>query len=465
MQTQYITIWDFLLMPIYLVAIYVIAFGFRRKYYPLGHPLRPYFISGLTAKIIGALLIGFIYQYYYGGGDTLNYFHHSLVINSAFTESPDKWFNLLLHIPSEFDGSYSFYTDQMEWYKNTAAPEYFVCKITAFINLFTFNTYLNTSIIFAALSFTGVWALFRAFLIPYPSKVKALAICVLYIPSMTLWGSGIFKDTICVAAIGWLTYCTFRVLILRDISIKNIIIAILCFYSIAIAKKYILIAFLPALALWVTFNYLHKIKSKFLRFTARMILIPLLGGSFIYIANSFPDELGKYSLGKLGETANTTRDWIHSQSSADNQGSAYDLGEIEPSAVGMLKKFPFAVNVTLFRPYVWETHKLIQWLNALEALAFMLLTIKLLLYVGPIKVWRAIADDPNIQFCLVFTLIFAFSVGISSFNFGALSRYRIPCLPFYAITIILIYYKYYPPHANIFSLKTTPMMRPAKKGK
>ena len=43
-----------------------------------------------------------------------------------------------------------------------------------------------------------------------------------------------------------------------------------------------------------------------------------------------------------------------------------------------------------------------------------------------------ISKDPNLVFCLVFSIIFAFAVGISSYNFGALSRYKIPCLPFYA---------------------------------
>ena len=119
----------------------------------------------------------------------------------------------------------------------------------------------------------------------------------------------------------------------------------------------------------------------------------------------------------------------------------------------MLGKFPAAVNVTLFRPYIWEARKVITVLSSLEAMAFLLLTLKILIYVGPIKAWAAIRKDPNIQFCLIFTIIFAFAVGISSFNFGALSRYRIPCLPFYALALILIFYRYNPPEKNIFSLR------------
>jgi hypothetical protein len=106
----------------------------------------------------------------------------------------------------------------------------------------------------------------------------------------------------------------------------------------------------------------------------------------------------------------------------------------------MLAKFPAAVNVTLFRPYPWEARKPIVVLTALEALLFLFLTFKVLFRVGTKKIWISISKNPTIQFSLIFTLIFAFAVGISSYNFGTLSRYKIPCMPFYATALILIYY-------------------------
>jgi len=72
--------------------------------------------------------------------------------------------------------------------------------------------------------------------------------------------------------------------------------------------------------------------------------------------------------------------------------------------------------------------------------------------VGPLKAWKTINKDPTIQFCLIFSLVFAFAVGISSFNFGALSRYKIPCLPFYALALILIYYKNFPPQKKLMKI-------------
>jgi hypothetical protein len=77
-------------------------------------------------------------------------------------------------------------------------------------------------------------------------------------------------------------------------------------------------------------------------------------------------------------------------------------------------------------------------LSALEALAFIYFTIKAFRIRGVSKTFTLIGRDPTVLFCLIFSLIFAFAVGISSYNFGSLSRYKIPCLPFYAAFLIII---------------------------
>jgi hypothetical protein len=117
-----------------------------------------------------------------------------------------------------------------------------------------------------------------------------------------------------------------------------------------------------------------------------------------------------------------------------------------------MTKFPLAVNVTFFRPYLWEAKKVLVVLSAIEAFIFLFLTLKLLFTISLARIWKTIAGDPTIQFCLVFAIIFAFAVGISSNNFGALSRYKIPCLPFYALALILIHYKNKPASKKFLSV-------------
>jgi hypothetical protein len=78
-------------------------------------------------------------------------------------------------------------------------------------------------------------------------------------------------------------------------------------------------------------------------------------------------------------------------------------------------------------------------LSALESLMMLALTIYMIFKMKS-RVFVAMRD-PNIIFCLVFSITFAFAVGISTFNFGTLTRYKIPLIPFYflAITLMLHY--------------------------
>ena len=428
---------NYLLLPLYLALVYGIAYQYRDRHYKKNHPWRKFFIPALSLKIFGAIFIGMIYSYYYKGGDTYNYFYHSQVINSAMDESFGKWFNLLFRIPDVTDGEYYNYISQLEWYTDPAS--YTVGAITAFLSIFTLNTYLPTAVLFAALSFTGIWALFRTFAALFPHLLRPVAIAILFIPSVFVWGSGIFKDTVCMFGIGWLTYSCFRFLIQGDFSARNIAIAVGSFLLIALVKLYIIMAFTPALLMWIFFNYSQKITNPSMKMVVKLFFIAVIIAATAFFLQKFSSALGKYSLDKLAKTAEITRGYIYWVSV--DEGSAYSLGDFDPSIAGMLTKFPFAVNVSLFRPYPWEAKKVIVMLSALEALLFLFITSKVLFSVGLRKTWQTIKKDPTIQFCLVFSIIFAFAVGISSYNFGTLSRYKIPCLPFYSLAIIMIWYK------------------------
>ncbi|RYZ28937.1 MAG: hypothetical protein EOO10_07925 [Chitinophagaceae bacterium] len=435
---KYIGLLDYVLLPFALLFIYAIAYYIRNKNYAVKHPWRKYFIAGLTVKLFGAVFNGMLHYYYYGGGDTFNFFLHSGIINSAFDESVVKWVNLVFHIPSYSSIDYYRYTSQMFWYDDIAS--YTVGAVGAVLGIFTFNTYLPTAVLFAFISYSGTWAMFRTFSKLYPHLTLQVAIATLFIPTTVLWGSAIYKDTICMFGLGWLTHGVFRFLIQRDFSLQNIFLAAISVLLIALVKVYILIAFLPALGMWILFNYTQSIRTKSIRAAVKFGVLLIIGGGSVFAMSAFSKTLGSYSIENLAAKAEETRMWIH-YSSETQDGSSYSLGDLDPSLQGMLLKFPQAVNVSLFRPFIWEVKKPIMLLAALESLAFLILTLKVLYTVGLRKVWKVISADPTIQFCLIFSIIFSFAVGVTTYNFGSLSRYKIPALPFYALAVILIYYQ------------------------
>lgn len=446
---QYITITDYLLLPIYLFIVFIVAVYFRNKYYPRKHPLRKYFMWGFGLKIFGGLFVSLIYQYYYTGGDTINYWHQTVVINSSFQDSFGTWFRLITGTADYYDVDAYSYTTQMYWY-GMRNPEYIVSVIGAFLGLFTMTSFLPTTVIYAALSFIGIWKMFVVFTKLYPRLTKQMAISFLFIPSVIFWGSGFMKDTITLSCIGWVVHFAFLIFYENKKVVTNSIKAVFFLYIIYIIKSYIVMAFLPAVLLWGVGLLSYKIKNTRLIVVARYFLYASAIAGLIVVGGRLQTQLfGEYNVESVGFKAFITRDYLY-RISQEQDGSGYTLGDMDPTLLGMLEIAPAGVNVTLFRPYPWEARKPIVMLSALEALFFLGFTIAVIFRNNPLRLVTRIMGDETLQFCLIFTLVFAFAIGISTSNFGSLSRYKIPCMPFYTAFLFIIFN---PPKEELISRK------------
>ena len=147
------------------------------------------------------------------------------------------------------------------------------------------------------------------------------------------------------------------------------------------------------------------------------------------------EDNSKYSVGAIAQTAQSTAYDILYYTGKD-AGSGYSLGELDGSYGSMLRLAPQAVNVSLYRPYIWEVNNPLMLLSGLESTILLIFTILILLREN-FRVFRALSQ-PDIIFSLVFSITFAFAVGVSTYNFGSLVRYKIPLLPFFALALILI---------------------------
>ena len=436
---QYITITDFILLPIYLFIVFIFAAHFRNKYYPKDHPLRRYFMPAFTFKIIGAILLGIIYQYYYKGGDTLNYWHQTEIINSSMSDSFWTWLRLITGSAEIYDVDVYNYTTQFSWY-GIRTPEYLISVIGALIGIFTMTTYLPTAVIFAAISFIGIWKLYIVFTKLYPRLSKQFAYAFLFIPSVIFWGSGFMKDTITLSCIGWVTHFFYLIFYENKKIVANSIFALIFLYIIYIVKSYIVMAFLPAILLWGVGLLSYKIKdTRLILFVRYFLYASAIGGIALVSGELEAEMFGEYNVESVAAKSSVTRDYLF-RISNEQDGSGYTLGNFDPTLLGMLQLAPAGVNVTLFRPYLWEARKPIVMISALEALLFLIFTIVVIFRNNPIRIVQRVLSDETLQFCLIFTFIFAFAVGVSTSNFGSLVRYKIPCLPFYSAFLIILFY-------------------------
>jgi len=192
--------------------------------------------------------------------------------------------------------------------------------------------------------------------------------------------------------------------------------------------------------LFLLLTNVRKIQSPILTALFAPFLLILFGSMMYLMANVLREELGRYALANITETLESFQEW-HAAEAKLSGGSGYTLGDMDYSTWGIIKKFPLAINVTFFRPYLWEARKPVIFISALESLFVTLFVIRIMIRTGLRGFFRTVLSDPFILFCMMFSIIFGFAVGMSSYNFGALVRYKIPCMSFFVIGLYLINYR------------------------
>lgn len=425
---------DLIVTPFFILLVYAGA-HLVRPYVCDGVNYR-YFFPALTVKIIGALAVGVIYQFYYDGGDTYNFHTHgSRHIWNAFVDDPFRALQLIF-LPTEWHspGLYT-YTSRIVFYYDPQS--YFVVRVASFFDLLTFSTYSSTAVCFAVLSFIGGWCLFLLFYEKFPQLHFKLAIAVFFIPSVFCWGSGLLKDTLVMSALGIAVYSINNVFIeRRGRTLLYIVLAVLSFLVIFLVKKYVLLCFIPAALLWIYAENLSRIRTVFFRVLLVPVVLALAIATSYYAVSKIGEDDPRYALGRLAATSKSTAYDIAFYTGRD-AGSRYTLGELDGSLENMLALAPQAINVTLFRPYLWEVKNPLMLLSAVEGVCILIFSLWIF-FKRPLQFFR-LAGNPDALFCLAFSLTFAFAVGISTYNFGTLARYKIPLLPFYVIGLVLLY--------------------------
>lgn len=417
----------------FVLLFYTISWIVVKRRYNDPH-IRRFFFQGLTLKFIGGFAFALVYQFYYGGGDTFRYFANAATLVDFFFDQPGKYFVYLTETSLDQQQ-----IEQLNGVVNmmTSPNSFVTVRIASFIGIFTGHHYLVTTFFFAFLSYIGVWGLYRTCCRLFPLYQKLLTLPILFFPSFLFWGSSIMKDSVVVGFLGLLVYLSYRVLLLKEFRLSFLILFGSCFYILFNVKIYVILSFLPAAFLWVVFANSNRITNTRIRLLAKPVALGtiIIGISIgLPLASSYSD---RYDIQNALATAETTASYIYRVTEIQG-GAAYKLN-IEYTPVGLLMAAPAAVNVTLFRPYLWEVRNPVMLLAALEGTLLLIFTLYLFFKVGVWKFYRFVASRPFLVASLTFSIVFAFAVGASTFNFGSLVRYKIPCLPFYGLVLAITY--------------------------
>lgn len=425
---------DLILFPFYVLLLHLF-FSWRRKY--IKDPiLKKYHRHGFWIKVFGAIAFTVFHTYISPGNDSTDLFYAEGINISRLIGADISNIKWIFMSGKDFDQTLLSNPYNQGYFLSES--NFFVTRLVTILSFISFKSYLIINLFFSLISYSGVWRLYRFFYEQYPGIHKKLAIAIIYLPTFVFWSSGILKDPLCSGALGWMTYAVYNVLYKRRKIIVNTLIAFFTGYVIIIVKSYILFSYLPFFILFLVFSNFSLIKRASLKIAALVALLLFALAGFFVVYDKLQEELGNMALDKLAETVKTQQTaFINISNKAE---SSFTLGvEFDGTNSSLIKLAPAAIIATLYRPFLWESKKISTLLSSIESLTLMLYTLFVFFRVGPFNFFRSIFGNAMVMFCFFFSMLFALFVGATTLNFGTLVRYKIPCMPFYIIAIVLIF--------------------------
>lgn len=432
---QIITIYDYILLPVYLFLFYILIK--RRSLNFSDVELRKIFITAFALRMLGSVAYSMLVQYYYGYGDAFTYYAGG---NFIIDQIQKDFGNVkyLFTSAKELQRLYALEvgkTDGLNGYIATDAS-LAVMKASAMISVLSFNKFLISSIFFALFSFAGQWKLFRVFNdINNGKNKKIMAIAVLYTPAIWFWSSGLIKESICMGALGFIISIVYNGIVKKRITVLDWILLIIFIYLIYVIKSYIIIILAAVFFLTILFVIFQNIKLFVLK-VFLIILTSVLILLFLSLSD-FSDQLNDLALDAVSQIETFQKTYQSLQE--ENSKAAFEMDSFDPSAGNLFLRTPGVIFSCLFRPFLWESKKIIIVFSSLESTLLLLSTLFLLFKSKLAGFFKIIFTDPYIFFCFVFSLILAAVIGFTTFNFGTMTRYKIILLPFYYFLLVIIY--------------------------
>lgn len=429
MLQTFFSVFDIAVFVSYLIIAVICAHIIRARNNE--NQLFTYYLPHFYWKLFFSTAFGVTYFLYYGGGDTTAYWEGAVKLNRLFYHSPQAYFTELfsshdassIYAPSYFSVATVgkppmwIYRDPNSW---------FVSKIASVFSFFTFGSYLTLNLLFGLISSWVSWRFFRFAKQVTAINTRNIALATLFIPSVGFWCGSLMKDTIvyCASLIGTMGF-VYLSLWKSYKKVVSFLLIVCAAYLLLHTRSFVFLALLVAFLALFIFKK-HTGEGKIMNVLGKIILVFCSIGLMVwYFSNA--QQLGELAPDELLKTAEITQKDF--QSNAIYTGKRYDLGNIDFTLVGLLKSAPAAIATTLFKPFIWEANNPLMLLNGLEDLLFLVLFIQFIFQFRH-REKLPITGSNLLVFSLVFVLLMAFFIGLTSGLFGVLVRMKAGVLVF-----------------------------------
>jgi len=431
---------DLLVFPLCFVVLFFILRSQANSY--KDPRMRMLYYRAFYFKMICVFAFTLLTQFYFKGGDTSLYYQATKDLRAAITDKADNFWEImktqkLTYKSPLFDYFYyDGYTADVTYNYMLNAGNFFPPKLALIPSYLFWNSYLCINMCFGFFALGGAIRLFKTFLHFYPAQYRELALACLFLPGVCFWSAGLLKDPVTFGCIGFILYAFLNIAIKKEKILISLLWIVICSLLLFFIKVYILLVLVLSILVWQFAEFNKLIKNKTLRsiFAVMTFAISLsIGYLLLNYLTSF-EAAQQYQLDKIAGQAEVQRQQYALVASTSD--SHFSINTSNPFALVV-----GGISATFYRPFLWEINSPIALLSAAESLTFLLLTLNFMFKKGVKKFFSLSFSEPRILMCFVFAFVFAIAVGTASANFGALSRYKIPCMSFYLIMIILMYEK------------------------
>lgn len=438
---QFFSIEDLILVPICVLVLYGIL---RSRTSNLqDENLKRIYYKGFYFKVACVLVYTFVTEFYFGGGDTGLYYQGVKNFRTALTADYDLLGTIFTtsHLTDTSPLTpyflYDNYANDFTYGYMTAPSNFIIPQLALIPSLLFANNYLCISLFFSFFALAGSLRLFKIFYHFYPDARTELALAAVFLPSVGFWSGGLLKDTICFGCVGFLLYGFFNIFIRKKQVFWSVFWILVSGFLLYTIKTYIFLVLMMAITIWIFAETNKLIREPSLRigFGGITFLVSLVVCYLLFTYFTSAETLRQYQIENIVSTADYQRSNYEQIDRMQSEGSAYYSINASNPVLLVIN----SIGATFFRPFPWEVRSAAALLSAIEALLFLLLTLHLMIKKGLLVFFRQIFRDPRVIMCFIFAIVFAIGIGASTANFGALSRYKIPCMPFYLIMLILMY--------------------------
>ena len=429
---------DLYMAPLCIIVLTMIAVASKRKH--RGTVLEQYYMPALFIRFLFAIGYTLVIAFYYIVGDTTFYYQGLTDLRNALSNDPSLWGEVLFRLKLDENSplyTYFMYDTGVATHAYMLSPSnYMVPKFALPFSFLFNNSYLCICFCLSYFSFAGCWRIFRMFTEMYPMLHRKFAVAALFLPSILFWGGSLLKDSICMGAMGFVLYGLYNILVMRRKIPGSVLSVLVAGFFLFTIKPYILLCLLPSFLLWVFLLYKNRIRDPSVRAAAAVLfgLVILVSGFFLIQVLTRTEVAAQYSSEKIIQTVQG----VQGSFREEGAGSNFSSVSITGSPLDLVLSFPLGVISTLFRPFLWEVGSPFMVLSAIEAFLFLLLTLITFRAVSFRLFFRIVFARPVVLFALVYSVLFAGIIGVTTINFGALVRYKIPCIPFYLLTVFIV---------------------------